>query len=115
MKAGDLPRSTSFYPPDHVDPSSHQALPRAGQGIDQIHEEESCIDSNVVVANCANGIHVRTVYGADIRMFRWENLHVPNQVKFVFARIEAPTSLGARILLGNSRRVRRIEWVGEIQ
>lgn len=54
------------------------------EGVDEEHEEKAGVDSDVVVADGADGVDVGAVVGADGRVAGRENLEVPVRGLVVF-------------------------------
>lgn len=70
-------RGESFHQSCPVDPSFHTTLCGLRQWVDQEHQEESSVDTNVHVTHSANSIDVGAVVGADTGVLGWKDLEVP--------------------------------------
>ena len=61
----------------HIDPLLHPVLMRPSERIDEEHEEETSVDTNVIVSDCADGVDIGAIVRADGHVLGWEYLEIP--------------------------------------
>lgn len=61
----------------HINPFLRPVRVAFGERIDQLHEKQTCVDTDVVVANCSDGMLIGRVYAADGGVVWRETLQPP--------------------------------------